>query len=65
MIVETGREKEEEINETVKAGRMQGRDRYKYLGITISTDGQLTEDIKELNTSDIIIRKTCAIGAKI
>ena len=49
----------------MKAGRMQGRDRYKYLGITISTDGQLTEDIKELNTSDIIIRKTCAIGAKI
>ena len=35
MIVQTGGEKEEEINETVKAGRMQGRDRYKYLGITI------------------------------
>ena len=65
MIVQTGGEKEEEINETVKAGRMQGRDRYKYLGITISTDGQLTEDIKELNTSDIIIRKTCAVGPKI
>ena len=65
MIVQTGGEKEEEINETVKAGRMQGRDRYKYVGTTISTNGQLTEDIKELNTSDIIIRKTYAVGPKI
>ena len=38
MIVRTGRE--EEINETVKAGRIQRTDKCKYLGITISTDGQ-------------------------
>ena len=38
----------EEINETVKAGRIQRTDKYKYLGMTVSTDGQLTEHIKEL-----------------
>ena len=64
MIVKTGRE-EEEINETMKAGRIQRTDKCKYLGITISTDGQLTEHIKELNTRcDIINREICAIGVK-
>ena len=33
--------------------------------MTISTDGQLTEHIKELNTRcDIISREICAIGAR-
>ena len=63
MIVKTRRE--EEINETVKAGRIQRTDKCKYLGITISTDGQLTEHIKELNTRcNIMNREICAIGAK-
>ena len=53
MIVKTGRE--EEINETVKAGRIQRTDKCKYLGMTISTDGQLTEHIKELNSRCDII----------
>ena len=58
MIVKTGRE--EEINETVKAGRIQRTDKCKYLGIAI-----LTEHIKKLNTRyDIINREICAIGAK-
>ena len=35
MIVQTGTEKEEKINETVKAGRMQESGKCKYLGITI------------------------------
>ena len=54
IIVKTGRE--EEINETVRTGRIQRTDKCKYLGMTISTDGQLTEHIKELNNSkcDII-----------
>ena len=64
MIVKTRREKEEEIIETVKAGRIQGTDKCKYLGITVSTDGHLTEHIKELNTSNIINREICTIGAK-
>ena len=64
MIVKTERE-EEEINEAVKAGRIQRTDKCKYLGITISADGQVTEHIKELNTRcDIINREICAIRAK-
>ena len=63
MIVKTGRE--EDINETVKAGRIQRIDKCKYLGMTISTDGQLTEHIKELNSRcDIINREICALGTK-
>ena len=49
MIVKTGGEKEE-INETVKAGRIQRTDKCKYLGMIIPTDGQLTEHVKELNS---------------
>ena len=65
MIVKIGREEEEEINETVKAERIQRTDKCKYLGMTISTDGQLTEHIKELNSRcDIINREISAIGAK-
>ena len=65
MIVKTGREKEEEINETVKAGRMQRTDKCKYLGMTISTEGQLTEHTKELTSRcDIINQEISAIGAK-
>ena len=64
MIVKTGRA-EEETTETVKAGRIQRTDKYKYLGVTISIDGQLTENIKKLNsTCDIINLEICAIGAK-
>ena len=63
MIVKTGTV--EEINETVKAGRIQRTDKCKYLGITISTDGKLTERVKELNARcDIIYREICAIGEK-
>ena len=65
MIVKTGREEEEEINETVKAGRIQRTDKCKYLGVTISTDGQLTEHTKELNSRcDTINQEISAIGAK-
>ena len=64
MIVKTGRE-DEEINETVKARRIQRTNKCKYLGITISTEGQLIEHIKELNTRcDIINREICVTGAK-
>ena len=63
MIVKTGRE-EEEVNETVKAGRTQITVTYKYLGMTMSADGQLAEHIKELNSRcDTINREICTIGA--
>ena len=48
MIVKTGRE--EEINETLKAGIIQRTVKCKYLRMTISTDGQLTEHIKWLKS---------------
>ena len=65
MIIKTGRE-EEEINETVKAGRIQRTDNCKYLRMAISTEGQLTEHIKELNIRcDIINREKYAIEAKV
>ena len=65
MIVKTGREQEEEINETVKAGKIRRTDKWKYLGMTMSTDWQLTEHTKELNTRfDIISREICTIGAE-
>ena len=65
MIVKTGTEKEKEINETVKAGRILRTDKCKYLGMTISTDGQLTEHIKELTSRcDTINQEISAIGAK-
>ena len=58
MIVKTGREEEQETNQTVKAGRIQRIDKCKYLGMTISADGQLTQHIKELNSRcDIINRE--------
>ena len=64
MIVKTGRE-EEEINETLKAGRIERTDKCKYLGMAISTDGQLTEHIKKLKSRcNIINREISAIGAK-
>ena len=53
MVAKTRRE--EEINETVKAGRILRTDKCTYLGMTMSTDGQLTEHIKELNSGCDII----------
>ena len=65
MIVKTGQKQEEEINETVKAGRIQITDKWKYLGMKISRDGQLAGHIKELSTRcGTINREICAIGAK-
>ena len=65
MILRTGWEEEKEINETVKVERIQIAVKCKHLGITISTDWQLTEHIKELNTRcNPINREICAIGAK-
>ena len=40
MIVRTGTE--EEITETVKGGKIQRADKCRYLGMSISTDGQNT-----------------------
>ena len=64
MTVKIGRE-EEVINEIVKTGRIQRTDMYKHLGIATSTDGHLTEHIKEIkSTCNIINREISTIGAK-
>ena len=64
-IIKTERKEEEEINETVKVGKIQRTDWCKYLGTTMSADRQLTEHIKQLNTRrDIVNKEICAIGAK-
>ena len=57
MIVKTGREEEQETKETVKAGRIQRTGKCKYLGMTISADGQLTQHIQELNSRCDIIKR--------
>ena len=63
MTVKTRRE--EEINKAAKAGRIQITDKCKYLRMTISTDRQLTEDIKEPSTRcDIIKKRNICKGAK-
>ena len=56
MLVKRGRN--EKINETVKAGRIQIKDKYKYLEIIKSIEAHLRKHIKELNTGcDIINRQ--------
>ena len=63
MTVKTRRA--EDINKAAKAGRIHITDKCKYLRITISTDGQLTEDIKELSIRcDIIKKRNMCKGAK-
>ena len=52
MVVKTGRE--EQLNETVKAGRIRKTDKCKYLGMAISKDRRFTEHIKNL-TVDVIL----------
>ena len=41
MVVKTGKEREEDISEQVKAGKVQGNKKYKYLEITINEAGNL------------------------
>ena len=64
MIVETGRMRIRNKRNN-KSWKTQRTDKFKYLGMTISMNGQLSEHITELNTRcDIINREICAIGAK-
>ena len=59
-ISQLKQEEKNKLSEKVKAGRTQITDNCKYPGMTISTDGQLTEHIKELNARcDIINREIC------
>ena len=48
MVVTTGKEKEEDISEKVKAGNILRTKKYKYLRITINEEGNLKRHIVEL-----------------
>ena len=48
MFIKTGKEKEQDIQEQVKAGNIQRTKKYKYLGITINEEGNLKRHIEEL-----------------
>ena len=47
MVVNTGREKEEEINEEVKAGKVTKTDEYKYVGFNVDTKGDCQHHIEK------------------
>ena len=49
MTINTAKEPEEEIEETVKEGIGQETDIYKYLGMVINKSGNLEDHILELN----------------
>ena len=48
MVVKTGKEKEEDISEQVKADNIERTKKYKYLGITINEERNLKGHIEEL-----------------
>ena len=65
MVINTGKEPQEVIEEIVKEGTVQETDTYKYLGMVINKLGNLKDHILELNRKcEIINREISAIGAK-
>ena len=65
MMVKTGKEREEIVQEKVKSGAVQKTETYHYLGITINGEGNLEEHIKVIaRKCEIISREIDAIGAK-
>ena len=65
MIINTGKEPEEVIEERVKEGIVQETDVYKYLEMVINKSENLKDHILELNRKcEVINRDISAIGAK-
>ena len=65
MVINTGKEPEEVIEERVKEGIVQETDIYKYLGMVINKSGNLKDHILELNKKSEVINKNIrAIVAK-
>ena len=65
MVINTGKEPEEVIEERIKEGIVQETDIYKYLGMIINKSGNLKDHILELNiTCEVINREVSAIAAK-
>ena len=65
IVIKTGKEKEEDISEQVKAENIQRTMKYKYLGITINKEGNLKGHIEELKQKcEAIIREIEIIGSR-
>ena len=57
MVVRTGKKKEDNIPEQMKAGNIQRTKKYKYLEITINEEGNLKGHIEELKHCEVISRE--------
>ena len=65
MVINSGKEPEEVIEERVKERKDQETDIYKYLGILINKSGNLKDHILELKIKyEVINREISAIGSK-
>ena len=64
MVVRTSKEKEEDISEQLKAGKIQKTKKYKYLGITINKEGNLKGYIEELKQKGKAIIREIDQGLK-
>ena len=53
MMVKTGKEREEIVQEKVKSGAVQKTETYHYLGITINKEGNLEEHIKAIAKKNV------------
>ena len=65
MTIRTGREKQEQIEEEVKEGKIDEVATYSYLGIMLNKEGNLKEHIKETESkASRIIREINGISSK-
>ena len=65
MMLKTGKDRKEIVQEKVKSGKVQKNETCHYLGITISEEGNLEQHIKvKARKCETISRKIDAIGAK-
>ena len=65
MVINTGKEPEEAIEERVKEGIVQGADIYTHLRMVINKSRNLKDHILELNRKcEVINREIRTIGAK-
>ena len=65
MTIRTGREKQEQIEEEVKEGKIDEVATYSYLGITLNKEGNLKDHTKETESkASRIIREIDGLSSK-
>ena len=65
MMLKTGKDREEIVQEKAKSAKVQKNETYHYLGITINEEGNLEEHIKvKARKCETISREIDAIGTK-